>query len=112
MVVRVGDVDLLEELEDASLLLHVVDASDPAHPAQIEAVENILHSLELSSTPRLVVWNKTDKLEPGAAEALLAEHGGVAISAARRAGFDVLLEKAERTLFAETASDELAALRG
>jgi len=102
----------LEELEDASLLLHVVDAADPGAPQQIEAVEAILHSLDLSQTPRLLVWNKIDRLPAGAADALVAEAGGVAISAAQRKGFDVLLEKAERTLFAETASDELAALRG
>ncbi len=101
----------LEELEDASLLLHVIDASDPAAPQQIEAVEAILHSLDLSQTPRLLVWNKVDRLEPFAADALVAEAGGVAISAVKRQGFEVLLEKAERTLFAETASDELAALR-
>jgi GTP-binding protein HflX len=102
----------LEELEDASLLLHVVDAADPSAPQQIEAVETILHSLDLSRTPRMLVWNKIDRLPAGAADALVAEAGGVAISAAQRKGFDVLLEKAERTLFAETASDELAALRG
>ncbi|MBL8955678.1 MAG: GTPase HflX [Myxococcaceae bacterium] len=101
----------LEELEDASLLLHVVDASDPAHPQQVEAVENILHSLELTDTPRLLVWNKADRLEPEALDALVSERGGVAISAAKRQGLEVLLEKAERTLFAETASHELAALR-
>jgi GTP-binding protein HflX len=101
----------LEELEDASLMLHVVDASDPAHLAQIEAVEGILHSLDLSSTPRLLVWNKADRLGPDETDALLSEHGGVAISAYKREGLDGLLEKAERTLFAETASEELAALR-
>ena len=102
----------LEELEDAALLLHVVDAADRSALQQIEAVENILHSLDLSATPRLLVWNKIDKLPPEAADALLAEHGGVAISAALRLGLQPLLEKAERTLFAETASEELSALRG
>jgi GTP-binding protein HflX len=102
----------LEELEDASLLLHVVDAADVGRDEQIEAVENILHSLDLSGTPRLLVWNKVDMLTPDEATALLQEHGGVAISAAQRLGLPQLLEKAERTLFAETASDELAALRG
>ena len=102
----------LEELEDASLLLHVVDAADPAHPQQIEAVEGILHSLDLSATPRLLVWNKIDRVNGAEASALLEAHGGVAISAAEKRGLDELLEKAERTLFAETASEELAALRG
>jgi GTP-binding protein HflX len=88
-----------------------VDAADPAHAAQIEAVEGILHSLERARTPRLLVWNKADKLSPEAIDELLRENGGVAISAAKREGLDVLLEKAERTLFAETASEELAALR-
>ena len=36
----------LEELADADLLLHVVDASDPDHPQQIEAVEGILRELK------------------------------------------------------------------
>src|SRR5439155_15535652 len=42
----------LEELEDASLLLHVVDAADAARDEQIEAVERILTSLGLHEKPR------------------------------------------------------------
>ncbi len=91
----------LEELEDASLLLHVIDAADPARDAQVEAVETILASLELTNRPRLKVWNKIDRLTPEDAEVLLRAHGGVAVSALDRRGFDVLLEKAETTLFAE-----------
>lgn len=91
----------LEELEEASLLLHVVDASDPAFEAQLEAVERILQSLELGQTPRLLVWNKADRLSVEAIEALERERGGVAVSAATRTGLQRLLEKAETTLFAE-----------
>ncbi len=90
----------------------MVDAADPARDAQIEAVETILHSLDLSSTPRLLVWNKVDRLAQEEIDGLLHDHGGVAISAAERQGLDALLEKSERTLFAETASEELATLRG
>ena len=90
---------------------HVIDASDPARDAQIEAVEGILHSLELSHRPRLLVWNKADRLSEEEAELLVRDRGGVAVSALSRAGLDELLLKAERTLFAESASDELAALR-
>jgi GTPase len=89
----------LEELEDASLLLHVVDASDPAHDAQIEAVERILHGLELGATPRLLVWNKCDRLAPDLRAPLLRARGGVAISAARKEGFEQLLAEADRLLF-------------
>lgn len=91
----------LEELEDASLLLHVVDASDPAREAQMEAVESILSSLELLERPRVVVFNKADRLQPGEAEALARAHGGVAASAARREGLEALLMACEEALFSQ-----------
>jgi GTP-binding protein HflX len=50
----------LEELDQADLLLHVVDAADPAHEQQIAAVETILTDLGLGETPRLLVLNKID----------------------------------------------------
>ncbi|MHB8877728.1 MAG: GTPase HflX [Myxococcaceae bacterium] len=100
----------LEELTDASLLLHVIDAADPAHDAQVEAVERILGSLELSSKPRLKVWNKADRADPEELDALLREHGGVAVSASLQQGLEALLEKAERTLFAESGGAGLKML--
>jgi GTP-binding protein HflX len=50
----------LEELDEADLLLHVVDAADPAREQQVAAVEAILAELGLAETPRLVVLNKID----------------------------------------------------
>jgi GTP-binding protein HflX len=90
----------LEELGDADLLLHVVDAADPDAPEQVRAVETILGSLDLLKTPRLMVWNKADLLSPEEGDLLLKEHGGVTISAERRTGLELLLEKANTTLFA------------
>ena len=52
----------LEELEDARLLLHVTDASDPQHTTQDAAVEGLLENLGVAPTPRLHVWNKVDLL--------------------------------------------------
>ncbi|HVP61836.1 MAG TPA: GTPase HflX [Myxococcaceae bacterium] len=100
----------LEELDDASLLLHVVDASDPAHDAQVEAVEQILETLGLLPKPRILVWNKADRIDPALAETLVRTRGGVAISAATGQGLEALLHKADRTLFAEGASGTLGAL--
>ncbi|HET6982230.1 MAG TPA: GTPase HflX, partial [Myxococcaceae bacterium] len=100
----------LEELDDASLLLHVVDASDPAHDAQVEAVEQILETLGLLSKPRILVWNKADRVDPELVRTLIQTRGGVAISASTGAGLQSLLHKADRTLFAEGASVELGAL--
>ncbi len=101
----------LEELEDASLLLHVVDAADTSRDAQVEAVEKILSALGLLDTPRVLVWNKCDKVPPEEAEALVRDRGGVAISAATRAGLEALLFKAEATLFAEGDAGHAEALR-
>ncbi|RKG74021.1 GTPase HflX [Corallococcus terminator] len=97
----------LEELYDASLLLHVVDAGDPARDDQVEAVETILDSLGLMEKPRLMVWNKADLLPPDEVEQLLRSRGGVAISAAKREGLATLLAKADTTLFAEGASESM-----
>ena len=52
----------LEELEQADVLVHVVDASNPDWERQMQAVDATLHDLNLHSKPRLVVFNKTDAL--------------------------------------------------
>lgn len=52
----------LEELQDADLLLHVVDCSSPRFAEQVEQVDRILEELGLSDKPRLVVFNKSDLL--------------------------------------------------
>jgi GTP-binding protein HflX len=54
----------LEELEEADLLLHVVDAASPEREQQINAVDHILENLHLQNIPRLLVYNKTDRLSP------------------------------------------------
>ncbi len=100
----------LEELEDVSLLLHEVDASDPSRDQQIAAVEAILESLDLLRTPRLLVWNKVDRIPKIMERALIARRGGVAVSALERRGFDTLLIEAEDTLFSEGANADAAAL--
>ena len=61
----------LEELDEADLLLHVVDAADPAREQQAAAVEAILTDLGLAETPRLVVLNKMDLVPEEERDALL-----------------------------------------
>ena len=56
----------LEELDEADLLLHLVDAADPDCEAHIVAVERILGDLGLGETPRIMVMNKVDRLDPDA----------------------------------------------
>ncbi|MBK9518541.1 MAG: GTPase HflX [Anaeromyxobacter sp.] len=91
----------LEELGDADLLLHVVDAADPRRDQQVAAVEKILGGLGLGDKPRLLVFNKCDRLPPGEGEALAHQAGGVAVAAATRAGLQGLLHRCDRLLWAE-----------
>jgi GTP-binding protein HflX len=91
----------LEELTDADLLLHVVDAADPRRDQQIRSVEQILGELGLSGKRRLVVFNKADRLPPGEAAALAHQADGVAVSAASRDGLPGLLQRCETLLWAD-----------
>ena len=89
----------LEELADASLLLHLIDATDEGTDAHIEAVEETLAYLQLWRQPRILVWNKTDCLSEAALETLQQTREGVAVSAKTGAGFAQLLSHCEETLF-------------
>jgi GTP-binding protein HflX len=53
----------LEELNEADILVHVVDASNPDWPRQMEAVDATLHDLNLHHKSRLVAFNKVDALD-------------------------------------------------
>src|SRR5438128_9380382 len=88
----------LEELQEADLLLHVVDASDPRHDEQAEAVERVLSELAVRDTPRLLVFNKADRA-PDAASALAVRDDGVAVSSVTRQGFPELLARCEEILW-------------
>jgi len=52
----------LEEAREAALLVHVVDASDPAFPAQMQVTATVLAEIESAEAPRLLALNKSDKL--------------------------------------------------
>jgi GTP-binding protein HflX len=88
----------LEELAEADVLLHVVDASHPGLDDQMQAVESLLGELELMGRPTVVALNKIDRLEPGAARALLARFDGVAISARTGEGMESLRTRVDEAL--------------
>jgi GTP-binding protein HflX len=81
----------LEELYDASLLVHVVDASDPDALGKYRAVRKILEVMELRDPPELVVFNKIDKVDAETVRLLVQELPGVSVSAAQRIGLGGLL---------------------
>ncbi|TMQ14438.1 MAG: GTPase HflX [Deltaproteobacteria bacterium] len=89
----------LEEMADADLLVHVVDAADPDRDQQIRAVEGILADLGLIDKPRILVWNKADRLAAADAEHLANGGGGFVVSALDRATFGPMLLAIERALW-------------
>ncbi|MBI4636265.1 MAG: GTPase HflX [Candidatus Rokubacteria bacterium] len=89
----------LEELTEADVLVHVVDASHPALAEHMAAVEGLLRELEVADRPTVLALNKIDRVEGRrAVDALVAVHGGVAISALDGAGIDDLLHAIDATL--------------
>jgi GTP-binding protein HflX len=71
-----------EEAADADLLLHVVDASDPAMDQHIETTEALLTELGLIRIPRILVFNKVDKLDAESRRMLRLGHKGAALVSA------------------------------
>ena len=91
----------LEELSDAGLLLHVIDASSEDYERRIEAVHEVLDEIGLAGTPELLVFNQIDRLPPGVGAAMAARHRGVAICAVDRRGLAELIDRAQGLLFAD-----------
>ena len=87
----------LEELDEADLLLHVVDITHPAAAEQSQSVEDTLAELTLSDRPRITVFNKADLLR-GADGIAPACEGDLASVATRLAVErpDAVLVSAER----------------
>ena len=83
----------LDEVAEADLLVHVVDASAVSPEGNIDAVDDVLGSIEAARVPQLIVFNKTDVAWPERVEQLLGRYpGSVAISAYRGDGVPELLE--------------------
>lgn len=85
----------LEEVTEADMILHVVDASHPKALEQADAVYRVMDSLGVKDKPMITVLNKIDKLAEPAADSIdrLKTHFGktVAISALRKNGFEELI---------------------
>lgn len=71
----------LEELHDADLLLHVVDASASDFERHMRVVDRILEQLAVTHVPRILVFNKCDRLPAAEVEALCRRHQAVGVSA-------------------------------
>lgn len=92
----------LEELEEADLLVHVIDISNPCYQDHINIVEKILQELDLQSIPSLRVYNKIDQVE-GLLPTNL-ERDGVAISALDSSTLQPFLEAAQQKIRKEIST--------
>jgi GTP-binding protein HflX len=89
----------LEEVAEADLILHVVDASDRDPEGQLAAVREVLTEIGAADVPELVVVNKTDLADAMTVTRLLGrEPGSVAVSARTGAGLPELRRAIESAL--------------
>ena len=93
----------LEEVAQADLLVHVIDASSPARHAQGAAVRRVLEEVGASDVPRLEVFNKTDLLSDAERRRVMSdEPTAIGVSALRGDGQAELLEVMARRLALDT----------
>ena len=95
----------LDEALEASLLAHVIDASDPGFERQLAVTEHVLDEIGAEAVPRLLIFNKIDRIGIGADQAereatLLAQYPGCIVMSARREG-DIARLRAAMTAFFE-----------
>jgi len=85
----------LEELEDAGLLLHIIDISNPRYEGQIKSVEKILADLNLQNKATIRLLNKMDRVDPQTIARLSRQLDGTPISARSKSTLLPLIEKME-----------------
>jgi len=88
----------LEEIEDSDLVVHLVDGSHGGYEAQIQAVDKILTELGYDRIPRLLVFNKMDRVDSDDRDDLLVGRDALAISALEGDGVGALLRRIDSLL--------------
>ncbi|HXX56475.1 MAG TPA: GTPase HflX, partial [Thermodesulfovibrionales bacterium] len=85
----------LEELEDADLLVHLVDASNPRFEDHIAAVRRILEDLNVGKKEQLLVFNKIDRVPPELVAVLKTRFNAIALSSLDPSTFRPFLDAIE-----------------
>ncbi|MFQ6078209.1 MAG: GTPase HflX, partial [Thermodesulfobacteriota bacterium] len=83
----------LDELKDSDLLIHLVDLSYPGFEEHIDAVETILIELELNTIPKVLVFNKEDKVDSLFIRQFCRRYKAISISARKGKNLDSLLSR-------------------
>ncbi|MDX1662037.1 MAG: GTPase, partial [Gemmatimonadota bacterium] len=103
----------LEEIAEADLLVHVIDASSPSWEHQVEAVDEALREVEADIRPTLLAFNKVDQLTHEEEETLRRRIGGlfgahVLTSVCEENGLDDLRDEIRRRAAAERPTVEVS----
>ena len=98
----------LDEALEASLLLYVVDAADPMHEAQLEVTRSVLREIGAHAVPSKLLFNKADRLDADARQALLRKYGaeGAIVISAHDDGDITSLKDAIVAFFEESMVEE------
>jgi len=96
----------LEEMEDADLLLHVVDAGNPRFEQHIESVNIVLEQIGLAAKEVLVVFNKADVAGWPNCRKMSRRHAATCISARDPATLNPLLGRMQEVLWPRSQSLE------
>jgi GTP-binding protein HflX len=88
----------LEEVQRATLLLHVADVTSPTAAEQQAQVEEVLRELDSQDKPRLYVMNKLDLLPETKRESLIDTGEVIHVSAAKGIGMDRLLQRIDELI--------------
>ncbi len=94
----------LEELEDAHLFLHLVDISAPDFEDRIDAVEDILKTLNLAQKKNIIVFNKIDRVDKTILENIERRYSAISISCLKKEGIEALVMKIQAALAADTSA--------
>jgi GTP-binding protein HflX len=91
----------LDEMQDANLILHVVDISNSRFEQQMESVQKLLNEIGLDQIPQLIVFNKVDLVSPLWARAIASRFNGITCSAIKSETFGNLLKEIEARVWPE-----------
>ncbi|MBP1708702.1 MAG: GTPase HflX, partial [Deltaproteobacteria bacterium] len=99
-----------DELQESDLLVHLVDISNPFFEEHIDTVERILMELDLNHIPRLLVFNKEDRVRPEEARAIGQKYGAITLSALHPERLETLFDAIEKALWKESVQTAILPL--
>jgi GTP-binding protein HflX len=102
----------LDEVNEADLLLHVVDSSSPLREEQMKVVDKVLAELGAEAKERITIFNKMDECPPEEAELLTDRYEYIKLSAFERKDLELLMKRIEARLSGGQFTYRIPAERG